>query len=63
MTYVLRFRPEVVGDLEDAAQWYNDRRQGLGGEFLDNRTAAVALPPSPTQGRQRNSLSFAAPSW
>jgi hypothetical protein len=34
MTYVLRFRPEVVGDLEDAARWYDDRRLGLGGELL-----------------------------
>jgi mRNA-degrading endonuclease RelE of RelBE toxin-antitoxin system len=51
MTYVLRFRPEVVGDLEDAAQWYDDRRQGLGGEFLDEcKLALDRILDRPEQG-------------
>ena len=28
-------RPEAEADLEDAAQWYERQRRGLGGEFLD----------------------------
>ena len=28
-------RPEAEADLEDAAQWYERQRPGLGGEFLD----------------------------
>jgi hypothetical protein len=28
-------RPEAQLDLEDAAQWYNRQRGGLGYEFLD----------------------------
>jgi toxin ParE1/3/4 len=51
MTYVLRFRPEVVGDLEDAAQWYDDRRQGLGGEFLDEcKSSLDRILDRPEQG-------------
>ncbi len=30
----LRFRPEVATDLEDGARWYDERRAGLGAEFL-----------------------------
>ena len=31
----VRLRPEAEADLEDAARWYEDRRRGLGSEFLD----------------------------
>lgn len=31
---VLRFRPEVYGDLQDARDWYEARRLGLGDEFV-----------------------------
>jgi len=41
MTYVLRYRPEIVGDLEDGAKWYDDRRPGLGSEFLQECKAAL----------------------
>lgn len=34
MSFTIRFRPEVVTDLEDAARWYDERRAGLGAEFL-----------------------------
>ena len=51
MTYVLRFRPEVAGDLEDAARWYDDRRLGLGGEFLQECKAALdRILERPEQG-------------
>ena len=44
----IRFRPEVVTDLRDAAKWYDDRKLGLGGEFLQECKAAldrvVSLP-------------------
>ncbi len=33
MSYPIRFRPEVVTDLEDAARWYDERRAGLAAEF------------------------------
>ena len=28
-------RPEAEADIEDAARWYEERRKGLGDEFLD----------------------------
>ncbi len=34
MSDIIRFRPEIVGDLKDAASWYDSRQAGLGGEFL-----------------------------
>lgn len=36
MTYTVRIRPDAERDLEDAAQWYELQRQGLGHEFLDS---------------------------
>ena len=51
MKYVLRFRPEVVGDLEQAEEWYDDRRLGLGSEFLDECKAALdRILDRPEQG-------------
>ncbi len=51
MTYFLRFRPEVVGDLEDGAKWYDDRRLGLGGEFLRECKATLdRILERPEQG-------------
>jgi hypothetical protein len=35
MTKPVLLRPEAQLDLEDAAQWYNRQRGGLGYEFLD----------------------------
>jgi toxin ParE1/3/4 len=34
MSYIIRFRPEIVSDLKDAARWYDGRQSGLGGDFL-----------------------------
>lgn len=51
MTYSLRFRPEVVSDLVDAAKWYDDRRRGLGGEVLQECKAALdRIQERPEQG-------------
>lgn len=41
MTYALRFRPEVVTDLEEAAKWYDGRGAGFGGQFLAECKAAL----------------------
>ena len=35
MTFEVRLRPEAEQDLADAAAWYEEQRQGLGHEFLD----------------------------
>lgn len=43
MTESLHFRPEVVNDLEHAANWYDDRRIGLGAEFLQECKAALSV--------------------
>ena len=41
MTYSLRFRPEIVDDLEGAANWYDDRSVGLGAQFLQECKATL----------------------
>lgn len=51
MTYSLRFRPEVVNDLEVAARWYEDRKNGLGSEFLQESKASLdRILERPEQG-------------
>ncbi|MBI5855534.1 MAG: type II toxin-antitoxin system RelE/ParE family toxin [Nitrospirae bacterium] len=35
MTLEVRLRPDSERDLADAAVWYEEQRQGLGHEFLD----------------------------
>jgi plasmid stabilization system protein ParE len=35
VTYRLVIRPEADAEVTEAARWYEERRQGLGGEFLD----------------------------
>ena len=35
MSYVVRIRKEAEQDLAAAASWYEERRSGLGQEFLD----------------------------
>jgi hypothetical protein len=37
-----RFRPEAEADLADAYRWYEDKRVGLGDEFLDTVDRVVA---------------------
>jgi plasmid stabilization system protein ParE len=41
MSYALRFRHEVVRDLEQASDWYNERTHGLGAEFLRECRSAL----------------------
>ncbi len=41
MNDLLRFRPEVVTDLDHAAKWYDGRSTGLGAEFLAECKAAL----------------------
>lgn len=51
MKLPLRFRPEVVADLQAGADWYDARRPGLGGEFLAQCKAALdSLAELPMQG-------------
>ena len=35
MTFEIRLRPEAEHDLADAAAWYEEQREGLGHDFLD----------------------------
>jgi toxin ParE1/3/4 len=35
MTHLVRVRPEAERDVEQAYEWYEERRPGLGREFLD----------------------------
>lgn len=35
MTLEIRLRPEAEQDLAESATWYEEQRQGLGQEFLD----------------------------
>ena len=35
MILEVRLRPEAEQDLADASAWYEEQRQGLGHEFLD----------------------------
>ena len=37
----LSYRPEVEDDVVDAVTWYDDKRQGLGDEFLLEFLAAI----------------------
>lgn len=41
MTNSVRWRPEAEADLVDAFRWYENRREGLGGEFLLSIDAAI----------------------
>ena len=36
MSFTLKVRPAAAADLEDAYRWYEARRPGLGGEFLES---------------------------
>lgn len=42
MNLPLRFRPEVGQDIREAFDWYDQRREGLGREFLLSLKAALA---------------------
>jgi len=41
MTIELKLAPEVEEDIAEAYHWYNDRRDGLGAEFLTCADACI----------------------
>ena len=41
MTYLLSIQPETEDDLQEVYKWYENRRQGLGDEFLLRVEAAL----------------------
>lgn len=41
MTWTIRFRPEVEHDLIEAADWYDSKAPGLGGEFIEEFWNAI----------------------
>ena len=43
MKLPVRLRPEVVGDLTQAADWYNEQRRNLGNEFVEAAYAAFEI--------------------
>ena len=42
MTVDVRLRPEAELDLAQAAEWYEEQKQSLGQEFLDETLAALS---------------------
>jgi len=42
MKFVLRYRPEVVADLDAARCWYEERSAGLGSDFIVECSEALA---------------------
>jgi plasmid stabilization system protein ParE len=42
VTVEVRLRPEAEQDLAEAARWYEERRPGLGLEFLDEALATFS---------------------
>ncbi len=43
MTYTVRLREEADRDIADAAKWYEEQREGLGHEFLDEVLHSISL--------------------
>ena len=39
--WYLTYRPEVEDDVCDAAAWYDDKRAGLGDEFIAEYVSAI----------------------
>jgi len=54
VTYRLEVRPDVLVDIEYAAQWYEDREPGLGADFV--RDAVLAID---AYRRTRSFIAFA----
>lgn len=42
MRFVIRYRPEVVADLDAGRRWYEERSAGLGGVFIGECSKALA---------------------
>ena len=43
MIFEIRLRPEAEKDLLDAARWYEEQRQGLGKDLLDEIQAMFSM--------------------
>ncbi len=50
---IVTLRPEAEADLESAARWYEDRRRGLGGRFLDEVQRTIDRVAENPQGFPR----------
>jgi hypothetical protein len=64
MKFTLRYRPEVVSDLDEASKWYDKRKVGLGAEFLhsaQSRTELALAGMNPRQSSQESERSL--PRW
>lgn len=42
MTFALRYRPEVIADLDAGRRWYEERSAGLGSDFIVECSEALA---------------------
>jgi hypothetical protein len=42
MKFVLRYRPDVVADLDAGRRWYEERSTGLGSDFVVECSEALA---------------------
>ena len=52
MSWIVLVRPEAERDLEAAKDWYEQKRPGLGGKFIDEfATAMWALEQNPERER------------
>lgn len=51
MSHTLRFRPEVLSDMREASDWYDEKAPGLGEEFLQECDRSFhRLAERPQQG-------------
>lgn len=53
MSGAVQFRPQVAEDLQEAAAWYEQRRRGLGAQFLNQFDSTI-------DKLQRHPLAYAA---
>jgi toxin ParE1/3/4 len=57
MSYSLEIRPDALADIEEAAEWYEKRRLGLGIDFTRSILAAIkSLQANPLIHPLRHSL-------
>jgi toxin ParE1/3/4 len=55
VSYSLEIRPDALGDIEEAAGWYEKQQPGLGSEFaLSVMTAIESLKANPLRYRLRD---------
>ena len=55
MSFRLDIREDALADIEDAADWYEERQQGLGAEFVRAVCLTInTLPANPLIHRLRD---------